>query len=102
MKFTSTICFGSINHMVQEKRLRMKLERLVLPEETREQIMHDLETMEALKRNNSMEYYSLRNYLEFVADLPWNVITADRTDFENVRYAYLANSEELICYAFLR
>src|SRR4051794_505950 len=67
--------------------LREKLEALELPEAAREETMRELGRLERTNPQ-SAEYQVIRTYLEWVADLPWNVRTEDKLE--------LAAAEEIL------
>jgi ATP-dependent Lon protease len=59
--------------------LREKLEALELPEAAHEEAMRELGRLERTNPQ-SAEYQVIRTYLEWMADLPWNVRTEDKLD----------------------
>jgi ATP-dependent Lon protease len=59
--------------------LREKLEALELPEAAKEEVMRELGRLERTNPQ-SAEYQVIRTYLEWVADLPWNVRTEDKLE----------------------
>lgn len=59
--------------------LREKLEALELPEAAKEETMRELGRLERTNPQ-SAEYQVIRTYLEWVADLPWNLRTEDKLD----------------------
>ncbi len=59
--------------------LRVKLEELVLPEAARKEVDRELGRLGRMNRE-SMEYQVIRNYLETVAELPWNERSEDHFD----------------------
>src|SRR3982751_4842835 len=59
--------------------LREKLEALELPEAAKEETMRELGRLERTNPQ-SAEYQVIRTYLEWVADLPWNVRTEDKLE----------------------
>lgn len=61
------------------RRLKEKLESLDLTEEARERVNEELEKLEYLEPQAS-DYAVIRNYLEIVAQLPWNQSTKDIRD----------------------
>jgi ATP-dependent Lon protease len=61
--------------------LRERLEKLELPDEVWEEVKRDLGRLERLSRE-SAESQVVRTWLEFIAELPWNVRSDDRLDIE--------------------
>ncbi|HEX2203681.1 MAG TPA: endopeptidase La [Longimicrobium sp.] len=59
--------------------LREKLEALELPESAHEEAMRELGRLERTNPQ-SAEYQVIRTYLEWMADLPWNLRTEDHLD----------------------
>ncbi len=59
--------------------LRVNLEELVLPEAARKEVDRELGRLGRMNRE-SMEYQVIRNYLETVAELPWNERSEDHFD----------------------
>jgi len=59
--------------------LRAKLEELELPEEARKEVDRELNRLERIGRE-SMETQVIRNFLETVAELPWNTRTEEHLD----------------------
>jgi len=59
--------------------LRTKLEGLELPEEARKEVDRELGRLERIGRE-SMETQVIRNFLETVAELPWNARTEEHLD----------------------
>ncbi len=59
--------------------LRGALEELVLPEAARKEVDRELGRLGRMNRE-SMEYQVIRNYLETVAELPWNERSEDHFD----------------------
>ncbi|MDX1502322.1 MAG: endopeptidase La [Thermoanaerobaculia bacterium] len=59
--------------------LREKIEKLDLPEEARKEVDRELSRLGRMNRE-SMEYQVIRNYLETVAELPWNERSDDHLD----------------------
>jgi len=59
--------------------LRAKLEELELPEEARKEVDRELSRLERIGRE-SMETQVIRNFLETVAELPWNTRTEEHLD----------------------
>lgn len=67
----------------EPNRLREKLEALDLPETTRKNVMREAERLNVVPQT-SPEYAVIRNYLDWVASLPWGIETEDKLD---VRHA---------------
>jgi ATP-dependent Lon protease len=59
--------------------LRQKIEALQLPEVARKEVERELNRLGRISRE-SMEAQVIRNYLETVIELPWNVRTEDHLD----------------------
>jgi len=64
--------------------LREKLSAKNLPEETREKALSELARMDRMP-SSSPEYTVLRNYIDWILDLPWLDTTKDETSLENVK-----------------
>ena len=62
--------------------LREKLAKLELPDEARKEVDRELGRLERAGRE-SMEAQVIRTYLEWVAELPWNVRSDDSLDLSN-------------------
>ncbi len=63
------------------KELREKLESLDLPPEVRKEAEKEIERLSRLSPN-SFEYPIIRNYLDWIIELPWNVSTEDNLDID--------------------
>ena len=61
--------------------LRKRLDALELPEEAQEEVDRELRRMERVHRD-SAEAQVIRNYLEWIADLPWSHRSNDQLDLE--------------------
>ncbi|MFZ0043781.1 MAG: endopeptidase La [Solirubrobacteraceae bacterium] len=64
--------------------LREQLEALVLPEEASKQVDRELSRLERLQPAMA-EYGVVRNYLEWIASLPWGKSTEDNLDLAHAR-----------------
>jgi ATP-dependent Lon protease len=64
--------------------LRERLAESELPEEVRKQADRELSRLERLPQA-AAEHGVIRNYLEWIASLPWNVSTEDNLDLEHAR-----------------
>jgi ATP-dependent Lon protease len=64
--------------------LRSQLEALTLPEEVFKQVERELGRLERLQPAMA-EYGVVRNYLEWIASLPWNTSTPDDLDLRHAR-----------------
>ncbi|MGA9858167.1 MAG: endopeptidase La [Solirubrobacteraceae bacterium] len=64
--------------------LRSQLEALQLPEEAAKQVERELSRLERLQPAMA-EYGVVRNYLEWIASLPWNTSTEDNLDLKHAR-----------------
>jgi len=67
---------------VQE--LREKLEKLLMPEQTKAEVMRHLSRLERTSPD-SMEAAVTRNHLEWILALPWNVETEDNLDIKHAK-----------------
>ncbi len=63
--------------------LERRLKKLQLPEEVRDKVNEELKKLLSM-HPASGEMSIVRNYLEWIADLPWAVFTEDETDLNNV------------------
>ena len=63
------------------KELREKLESLDLPPEVRKEAEKEIERLSRLSPN-SFEHPIIRNYLDWIIELPWNVSTEDNLDID--------------------
>ena len=61
--------------------LRERLQKADLPEAARQEADREIERLEQIPAV-SPEYQVVRTYLEWIADLPWNVTTDDQLDIE--------------------
>ncbi|MCH8200513.1 MAG: endopeptidase La, partial [Chloroflexi bacterium] len=61
--------------------LRERLQNADLPEVARQEADREIERLEQIPAV-SPEYQVVRTYLEWIADLPWNVTTVDQLDIE--------------------
>src|SRR6202035_5863758 len=64
--------------------LRGQLEALELPEEVSKQVERELGRLERLAPAMA-EYGVVRNYLEWIASLPWDTSTEDNLDLAHAR-----------------
>ena len=64
--------------------LRDQLAAIELPEEPRKQVDRELERLERLQPAMA-EYGVVRNYLEWIASLPWDKTTEDNLDLRHAR-----------------
>ncbi|MDZ4159518.1 MAG: endopeptidase La, partial [Anaerolineaceae bacterium] len=70
-------------HMREVAELRTKIEAAKLPEEARNQAMKEVERL-MLMPSMAPEVAIIRNYLDWIIDLPWHQVTEDNLD---VRHA---------------
>ena len=61
-----------------------KLNKLVLKEKTRKKLLNEISKLDNLKDNNP-EYSVVRNYLDTILNLPWNVSSNDVLDIEKIK-----------------
>jgi len=73
---------GSVQSDVDE--LRERLSKLSLSDEIREKVEKEISRMEKLSLG-SPELGVIRTYVEWILDLPWNVMTEDNLDLEHAR-----------------
>src|SRR5579885_2567300 len=64
--------------------LRERYENANLPEEAKKEFERELARLERLPAG-APDYHVTRTYLEFVLDLPWNVLTQDNLDLAHAR-----------------
>lgn len=71
---------SATNQEVDEfKELELRLQKAQLPEAASKVAIRELNRLRHLQSSQS-EYGVLRNYLDWLADLPWNSSTVDSTD----------------------
>ena len=63
---------------------RLKVEEAALPDETREEAMRQLRRLERMHPDGP-EAQVVRNYLDWVVELPWDRCSPDRLDLEDAR-----------------
>jgi ATP-dependent Lon protease len=61
-----------------------KIKETVLPEEVKKEAERELKRMTAMP-SHSAEYSLIKTYLDWLLDLPWNVLSADRLDINDAR-----------------
>jgi ATP-dependent Lon protease len=66
------------------ERLRVRLEKLELPEEARVEVNRELGRLDRAGRE-SAEAQVIRNYLEWIAEMPWSARTADELDITSAQ-----------------
>jgi ATP-dependent Lon protease len=64
--------------------LRERFAKADLPEEAKKEVERELARLERLPAG-APDYQVTRTYLEFVLDLPWNIVTEDKLDISNAR-----------------
>src|SRR3712207_9453881 len=64
--------------------LREKLTKLELPKEARSEVERELGRLERAGRE-SMEAQVIRTYLEWIAELPWNLRSDDNLDLKHAQ-----------------
>ncbi|TMK38552.1 MAG: endopeptidase La [Actinobacteria bacterium] len=76
---------GEADEMAAEaQELRDQLEAIALPEDVRKQVDRELSRLERLPAA-AAEHGVIRNWLEWVASLPWDKATEDNLDLEHAR-----------------
>ena len=73
---------GSVQSDADE--LRERLAKLSLSDDIREKVEKEISRMEKLSLG-SLELGVIRTYVEWILDLPWNVMTEDNLDLEHAR-----------------
>ena len=68
----------------EAKELREQLESIPLPEEVSKQVDRELGRLERLQPAMA-EYGVVRTYLEWIASLPWDILTVDNLDLRHAR-----------------
>ncbi|UQA59459.1 endopeptidase La [Polyangium aurulentum] len=66
-------------------RIEKKIEAAQLPSEVREEVRRELNRLKRMNRETSPEAQLLTNWLEWVAELPWNKRTDDHVDLARAR-----------------
>jgi ATP-dependent Lon protease len=69
---------------VEAHELREQLDAIALPEEARKQVDRELGRLETMPPQ-AAEHGVIRNYLEWIASLPWDKTTEDNLDLEHAR-----------------
>ena len=72
---------GDDDQSKEIEELREKLNKLVLPKEARTEVEREIGRLERSGRE-SMEAQVIRTYLEWIAELPWNVRSDDHLDLK--------------------
>lgn len=76
---------GEGNELADEiEQIRNKLKEKKLPEEAMEEAERNIKRLEKMSPD-SAEAATIRNYLEIIADLPWNTFSKDRLDLKKAR-----------------
>jgi ATP-dependent Lon protease len=76
---------GESNELGEEiEQIRRKITEKKLPEEAVEEMERNIKRLEKMSPE-SAEAATIRNYLEIVADLPWNTFSKDRLDLKKAR-----------------
>jgi ATP-dependent Lon protease len=70
---------GEEDEVAETQELRERIDALELPDAAREEVERELGRLERTNPQ-SAEYQVIRTYLEWVADLPWNVRTEDKLE----------------------
>jgi ATP-dependent Lon protease len=70
---------GEEDEVAETQELRERIDALELPAAAREEVERELGRLERTNPQ-SAEYQVIRTYLEWVADLPWNVRTEDKLE----------------------
>jgi ATP-dependent Lon protease len=61
-----------------------KIKEACLPEEAKKEAERELKRMVAMP-GNSAEYFVIKTYLDWLLELPWNVLSKDRLDIRDAR-----------------
>ena len=75
-----------VNYSKREevKELRQKLEEKALPKEAKTEVLKQLSRLEKMHTESS-EASMVRNYLDWILDLPWNDLSDDNLDLKNAQ-----------------
>lgn len=68
----------------EAQRFRERIETLKMPEEALKQAMREVERFEQIP-DSAMEHSVIRNYLEWMTELPWSAVSEDRLSVEGAR-----------------
>ena len=61
-----------------------KIEKARLPEEAKKEALRELKRLKGMS-SQSPEHSLIKTYLDWIADLPWNEVSADQADIEDAR-----------------
>ncbi len=76
---------GEVSELQEEiKQMREKLEKLKMPKEAREEVEKQIKKLERM-HPDSAETAVVRNYLEWMLELPWNKNTKDNLDINRAK-----------------
>jgi ATP-dependent Lon protease len=68
----------------EAEELEKRLEALVLPEKVRKEVKRELSRLERIG-GEGMEAQVIRNYLEWISELPWNTRSEDKIELEHAK-----------------
>jgi len=85
---------GEDSGIREVEELRERIDAAGLPEEARAQAERELQRLSALPQH-APDRHLIRNYIEWMADLPWSTLTEDKLDLHDARAVLDADHHDL-------